>query len=60
LGTMTRTRRNFTLKTIIDIQEGEREGIPLVTKVSIAPSLYARWKHKYLNEALWIKINIKG
>lgn len=51
---MTLTRRKFTPEDRLSIlQEGEREGHAATTrKYHLAPSLYARWKHKYLNEGI--------
>jgi len=52
---MTRTRRNFTPEERLSIlQEGERDGHSIaLRKYQIAPSLYARWKHKYLKEGIY-------
>jgi transposase-like protein len=52
---MTRTKRNFTPQERLSIlQEGEREGHSItLRKYQIAPSLYARWKHKYLHEGIY-------
>ena len=52
---MTRTRRNFTPEERLSIlQEGEREGqASTIRKYNIAPSLYARWKHKYLHGGIY-------
>lgn len=52
---MTTTRRKFTPEERLSIlQEGEREGHSLtLRKYQIAPSLYARWKHKYLKEGIY-------
>jgi transposase-like protein len=52
---MTRTRRNFTPEERLSIlQEGERDGHSITfRKYQIAPSLYARWKHKYLKEGIY-------
>lgn len=54
MGTMTLTRRKFTPEDRLSIlQEGEREGhASTIRKYHLAPSLCARWKHKYLNEGL--------
>lgn len=51
---MTLTRRKFTPEDRLSIlQEGEREGhAATIRKYHLAPSLYARWKHKYLNEGI--------
>ena len=36
------------------LQEGEREGhAATIRKYHLAPSLYARWKRKYLNEGIY-------
>jgi putative transposase len=45
---MTLTRRKFTPEDRLSIlQEGEREGhAATIRKYHIAPSLYARWKHR--------------
>jgi len=55
LGTMTLTRRKFTAEDRLSIlQEGEREGhAATIRKYHLAPSLYARWKRKYLNEGIY-------
>jgi len=52
---MTRARRSFTAEERLSIlQEGEREGHSItLRKYQIAPSLYARWKHKYLQEGIY-------
>jgi putative transposase len=52
---MTRARRNFTPEERYSIlQEGERDGHSItLRKYQIAPSLYARWKHKYLKEGIY-------
>lgn len=51
---MTETRRKFTPEDRLSIlREGEREGhAATIRKYHLAPSLYARWKHKYLNEGI--------
>ena len=51
---MTLQRRKFTPEDRLSIlQEGEREGhTKTLRKYQIAPSLYTRWKKKYLQE--WI------
>ena len=51
---MTTTRRKFTPEERLSIlQEGEREGqASTIRKYHIAPSLYARWKRKYLQEGI--------
>ena len=52
---MTTTRRKFTPEERLSIlQEGEREGQSLaIRKYNIAPSLNARWKHKYLHDGIY-------
>ena len=52
---MTRTRRKFTPEERLSIlQEGEHEGqSSTIRKYNIAPSLYARWKHKYLKDGIY-------
>lgn len=52
---MKRARRNFTPQERLSIlQEGERDGHSIaLRKYQIAPSLYARWKHKYLKEGIY-------
>ena len=52
---MTTTRRKFTPEERLSIlQEGERDGHSItLRKYQIAPSLYARWKHKYLQEGIY-------
>lgn len=52
---MNRTRRTFTPEERLSIlQEGERAGqAPTMRKYNIAPSLYTRWKHKYLQEGIY-------
>ena len=51
---MTLTRRKFTPEDRLSkLQEGEREGhTTTIRKYHLAPSLYARWKRKYLNEGI--------
>jgi len=51
---MTKNRRKFTPEDRLSIlQEGEREGqAATIRKYNVAPSLYARWKHKYNSEGL--------
>ncbi len=51
---MTLQRRKFTPEDRLSIlQEGEREGhTKTFRKYQIAPSLYARWKKKYLQEGI--------
>jgi transposase-like protein len=51
---MTKTRRLFTPEERLSIvQEGQREGRAVtVRKYDIAPSLYDKWRHKYLNQGL--------
>jgi len=52
---MTEPRRKFTPEDRLSIlQEGEREGqASTIRKYHLAPSLYARWKRKYLNEGIY-------
>ena len=52
---MTTERRKFTPEERLSIlQEGEREGqASTIRKYHIAPSLYARWKRKYLQEGIY-------
>jgi putative transposase len=52
---MTTTRRKFTPEERLSIlQEGEREGqASTIRKYHIAPSLYGRWKHKYLHDGIY-------
>jgi putative transposase len=47
-------RRNFSPEERLSIlQEGEREGqIAICRKYHLAPSLYARWKKKYLEKGI--------
>jgi len=49
-----KTKRTFTAEERLSIlQEGEREGqAETLRKYNIAPSLYSRWKRKYLNEGI--------
>jgi putative transposase len=51
---MATTKRKFTPEERLSIlQEGEREGqASTIRKYHIAPSLYARWKKKYLQEGI--------
>ncbi len=51
---MVKTRRKFTAEERLSIlQEGERSGqAATIRKYNIAPSLYARWKNKYLKEGI--------
>ncbi|MZP56983.1 MAG: transposase [Bacteroidales bacterium] len=51
---MTQQRRKFTPEDRLSIlQEGEREGhTKTLRKYQIAPSLYTRWKKKYLQEGI--------
>jgi transposase-like protein len=51
---MTLQRRKFTPEDRLSIlQEGEREGhTKTLRKYQIAPSLYTRWKKKYLQEGI--------
>jgi transposase-like protein len=51
---MAKTKRTFTAEERLSIlKEGEREGqAATIRKYSLAPSLYARWKRKYLKEGL--------
>lgn len=52
---MTEPRRKFTPEDRLSIlQEGEREGqASTIRKYHLTPSLYARWKRKYLNEGIY-------
>lgn len=54
MGTMTQQRRKFTPEDRLSIlQEGEREGqANTIRKYNIAPSLYTRWKRKYLKDGI--------
>jgi len=47
-------KRKFTAEERLSIlQEGERNGhTETLRKYNIAPSLYSRWKKKYLNEGI--------
>jgi len=47
-----KTKRTFTAEERLSIlQEGEREGhTQTLRKYNIAPSLYSRWRRKYLKE----------
>ena len=49
-----KTKRTFTAEERLSIlQEGEREGqAETLRKYNVAPSLYSRWKRKYLNEGI--------
>lgn len=51
---MTKTKRKFTAEERLSIiREGEREGRAVtIRKYNIAPSLYDRWRNKYLNEGI--------
>jgi transposase-like protein len=51
---MSKQKRKFTPEERLSIlQEGEREGqASTIRKYHIAPSLYARWKQKYLQEGI--------
>lgn len=51
---MTKTKRKFTPEERLSIlKEGEREGqATTIRKYDIAPSLYTRWKQKYLSEGI--------
>jgi transposase-like protein len=51
---MTKIRRKFTPEERLSIlHEGEREGhTQTIRKYNIAPSLYAKWKRKYLSEGI--------
>src|SRR4029077_17997073 len=48
---MTRTRRKFTPEErLVIIQEADREGKQeTLRKYNLAPSLFDRWRHKYLS-----------
>jgi transposase-like protein len=52
---MTRERRSFTPEERLSIlQEGERDGhTKTLRKYQISPSLYTKWKHKYLQEGIY-------
>lgn len=49
-----RTRRKFTPEESLSIlQEAEREGRPeTIRKYNIAPSLFDRWRKKYLSKGM--------
>ncbi len=51
---MSKSRRYFTAEERVSIvQEAEREGrIETIRKYSIAPSLFDRWRKKYLSEGI--------
>jgi len=51
---MTKVKRKFTPEERLSIlREGEREGqAATIRKYHLAPSLYGRWKRKYLNEGI--------
>lgn len=51
---MTKERRSFTAEERLSIlQEGERDGhTKALRKYQISPSLYTRWKQKYLQEGI--------
>jgi transposase-like protein len=51
---MSKIKRKFTVEERLSIlQEGQREGqAETIRKYNIAPSLYSRWKHKYLQEGV--------
>lgn len=51
---MAKTKRKFTPEERLSIlQEGDREGqAATIRKYHIAPSLYSRWKLKYLQEGI--------
>lgn len=51
---MTKLKRKFTPEERLSIlKEGEREGqAATIRKYNIAPSLYTRWKKKYLSEGI--------
>jgi putative transposase len=51
---MTKERRKFTPEDRLSIlKEAEREGqSSTIRKYQLAPSLYARWKRKYLHEGI--------
>lgn len=52
---MGTTRRKFSPEDRLSIlQEGEREGQSVtIRKYQLAPSLYTRWKNKYLREGIY-------
>jgi transposase-like protein len=51
---MTKERRKFTPEDRLSIlKEAEREGqAATIRKYKVAPSLFARWKNKYLSEGI--------
>jgi transposase-like protein len=51
---MTKNRRKFTPEERLSIiQEGQREGrSQTCRKYNISPSLYDKWRHKYLQDGL--------
>ncbi|HET8686799.1 MAG TPA: transposase [Methanosarcina sp.] len=51
---MTKTKRLFTPEERLSIiQEGQREGrAATVRKYDIAPSLYDKWRQKYLSQGI--------
>jgi len=51
---MTKTKRQFTPEERLSIiQEGQREGrAATIRKYDIAPSLYDKWRLKYLNQGI--------
>jgi putative transposase len=51
---MSKTRRKFSPEERLSIlQEGEREGqVATCRKYNLSPSLYARWKLKYLQKGM--------
>lgn len=51
---MAKIKRSFTAEERLSIlQEGERQGqAATIRKYNIAPSLYARWKNKYLKDGV--------
>lgn len=55
MGIMAQQRRKFTPEDRLSIlQEGEREGhTKTFRKYQIAPSLYNRWRKKYLQEGIY-------
>ena len=52
MGIMSKSNRKFTPEDRLSIlQKGEREGQAVtICKYQIAPSLYSRWKRKYLSD----------
>ena len=51
---MTTIRKFTAEERLLILQEGEREGHSItLRKYQIAPSLYARWKNKYLKEGIY-------